>query len=259
MIDITHAKQEFKKYVSNYDPNNSRIALKISHILRVADNCKSIAESLNFSEEDVKLAELIGIFHDIGRFEQVRIANTFSDKESGINHGELSAKILFEDGLIRNYLDDTKYDNLIKNAIINHNKSEIDKSLTGRDLLFAKIIRDADKLDIFYNITFTEMEAIFWYKDFNCEKISDKVLNELLYDNKINYPDITNNADVITIFYAFIFDLYFDSTLDTLIEKKYLDLFTKRVLETFKSPTIHTQMKSVVALYQDYFAKHTNK
>lgn len=41
-----------------------------------------IAESLGLLDEEVKLAQLLGLFHDLGRFEQVRIADTFSDKDS---------------------------------------------------------------------------------------------------------------------------------------------------------------------------------
>ena len=58
-----------------------------------------IAEYLGLAEEQVKLAELIGLFHDLGRFEQVRLADTFSDKDSGINHAEQSNKVLFADNL----------------------------------------------------------------------------------------------------------------------------------------------------------------
>lgn len=82
MIDIINAKKEFKKYVSNYNPEHPRVALKIAHIGRVTENCKMIAENIGLSEEEVNLAQLIGLFHDLGRFEQVRQADTFSDKDS---------------------------------------------------------------------------------------------------------------------------------------------------------------------------------
>ena len=86
MIDIINAKKVFNEYVKKYNANDGKIALKIAHILRVADLSKKIAISLNLSEENIELAELIGLLHDIGRFEQVRIYNTFIYKIS-INHG----------------------------------------------------------------------------------------------------------------------------------------------------------------------------
>ena len=57
MIDIVNAKKVFKEYVSNYDITDGKIALKVAHILRVAELSKQIANSLDLSEEDVELAE----------------------------------------------------------------------------------------------------------------------------------------------------------------------------------------------------------
>ena len=126
-IDIKNARIEFKKYIEKYNPNNPKIALKISHIERVSNKARQIAESLNLDEENIKLAELIGLLHDIGRFEQVRIYKTFMDKDS-VNHAEYGVKILFNDGLIRKFIKDDKYDEIIKKSILNHNRgyNEID-------------------------------------------------------------------------------------------------------------------------------------
>ena len=112
-IDIQKAKNIFKQYISNYNPEDEKIKLKITHIERVAEISKDIAESLNLSKEDIKLAELIGLLHDIGRFEQAKRYNTFVDKDS-INHGEYGVKILFEDGLIREFITTDKYDRILK-------------------------------------------------------------------------------------------------------------------------------------------------
>ena len=56
MIDIQNAKKVFKEYVSNYDINDGKIALKYNHILRVAEIAKKIATDLELSEEDILLA-----------------------------------------------------------------------------------------------------------------------------------------------------------------------------------------------------------
>ena len=44
-------------------------------------------------------AWLLGLLHDIGRFEQVKRYNTFNDSQS-VDHAELGADILFKEGLI---------------------------------------------------------------------------------------------------------------------------------------------------------------
>ncbi len=77
---------------------------------------QKIAEDLNLTSEEAVLAQLIALLHDIGRFEQLRIYNTFRDIDS-IDHAELGIKILFKDGIIRNFIKETKYDDIIYKAI----------------------------------------------------------------------------------------------------------------------------------------------
>ena len=163
MIDIVRAKKAFKEYVKKYNPDDSKVKLKIAHIERTAEVAKKLATELMLEKEDIELAELIGLLHDIGRFEQIRIYHTFVDKIS-VDHGKLGAKILFEDGLIRNFIEDKKYDSIIKKAIINHNKSKIEDGLDEKTNLHCKIIRDSDKLDIFYILTFENKKDV-WESD----------------------------------------------------------------------------------------------
>ena len=75
MIDLEKAKRFYKEYISNYNPENSKIALKIAHIFRTEEKARKIAINLELPEEDVILAELIGMLHDIGRFEQLKQYN----------------------------------------------------------------------------------------------------------------------------------------------------------------------------------------
>ena len=89
------------------------------------ENSKFIARELNLTEEEVNLAMLIGLFHDIGRFEQVRLYDTFSDKDTGLDHAAYSVKVLYEDGLIDKFIDTHEYDNIIKKAVFYHNKKVI--------------------------------------------------------------------------------------------------------------------------------------
>ena len=248
MIDIIKVSKKFDEYVLNYDPTNPRIKLKIDHIKRVASNSKIISENLKLSEDQKNLAIAIGFFHDIGRFEQVRIANTFSDKESKINHGEMSVTVLFENNFIREFIEDKKYDEIIKKAILNHNKPIIDTNLTDEENLFCKIIRDADKIDIFYTISQEKysMESIFWYQNFDNYEISEKIIEEFNKKITIDYSLIHTNSDVIAIFYAYLYDLYFSISKDIIKNNKYLEKFTQRVINTFSSPKVQKQTKELL-------------
>lgn len=254
MINIEKIIKKFDEYVSNYSPNNERIKLKIEHIKRVSTNCEIIAKNLQLSQDDINLAIAIGYFHDIGRFEQVRIANTFSDRDSKINHGEYSVKILFENNFIREFIEDTKYDDIIKIAVLNHNKAHIDNNLSEKELLFSKIIRDADKLDIYNTITLEEYsnETIFWYDDFNCNEINEEMLNDFIHEHFCYYSKVKNNADVSLCFFAYIFDLNFSISYQIISEQKYLEQFTERAKKAFNSSKINKQLDYILQECNSY-------
>ena len=227
MIDREIAKDAFDKYTSNYDMSNKLIYLKYNHTYRTCEQSLGIAKSLNLNEEDTDIAYLIALLHDFGRFEQAKIYNTFSDIKS-IDHADLACKLLFEEGLIRNFIEDDKYDEIIRKSIYWHNKYSIDEELNERELMHAKIIRDADKLDIVYNIT--NLNQV----DFNDDDsdISNNVKEA--YRNKVSVKRNENNKknDALLIMFAFVFDLNFDYSFkyykdNEIIEKMYNKLKDK--------------------------------
>ena len=145
------AIEVFKNYTDNYDSSEPKVALKIEHSFKVCEIAEQIAASLKLPDEDIELAWFMGLLHDIGRFEQLRRFGTFYDAKS-IDHAELSADILFVDGFIKNF-DVTglpeDWAALTELAIRAHNKLTIPEDLTEREALFANLLRDADKVDIF--------------------------------------------------------------------------------------------------------------
>ena len=229
LIDMIEAKKAFKEYVKKYNPEDEKIKIKIVHIEKVAENSKRIAQNLGLSQEDVELAELIGLLHDIGRFEQVRLYHTFVDKDS-INHGEYGAKILFEDGLIRNFIKDNKFDKIIKLAIVNHNRADIEEDLTERERLHAKIIRDADKTDIFRILISGDKKAIWEKADLSDDKISDEIYREFVEDKRINYKERKTSADILVSHFNYVYDLNFPETRKIIRDNKYID----KLYEKFK-------------------------
>ena len=175
----------FAEYVRNYDPSDEKIKLKIDHTYRVAGLCQRIAESLGLSEPDVDIAWLLGMLHDIGRFEQIRRFGTFNDAQS-VDHAEFGADLLFKEGLIRKFAEgyyeecelaepeNQEDEQIIKNnehhnkdtgplemAIRQHNKYRVKEDLTERQRMFCDILRDADKVDIFKVNADIPMEIIY--------------------------------------------------------------------------------------------------
>ena len=251
MVDVNNAKRVFKEYVSNYNLQDGKIALKVAHILRVSELSKKIATSLNLSEEDIKLAELIGLLHDIGRFEQVRRYNTFIDKIS-INHGEYGARILFEDNLIEKFNVDEKYYKIIKTAILNHNRSKIEDNLTEQELLHSKIIRDADKLDCFYVLLTDDIKNTYGCsaEDMQNETFSSEIIREFKEDRMIDYKKRATYGDIWISHMAYVFDFYYKSSYIVIKEKDYLNKLTQKM--NFKNPQTIQMAKEILQIANDY-------
>lgn len=245
MIEIRKAKQVLKKYVSNYDITNNRIRVKIGHIERVAGIARKIAQNMQLSEEDINLAELIGLLHDIGRFEQVRRYNTFNDKDS-INHGKLGVEILFKEGMIRDFIEATQYDEIIKKAISNHNRNKADIEVDNeRELLHSKIIRDADKIDIIYMLSFEDKETAWGSSKLEKEKITDEIYQGFMKDRDINYEKRKTGVDVLVSHFAYVFDFNNEYALQMIKEKEYF----KKIYQRFEFEDKETQEK-INQIYQ---------
>lgn len=149
MIDLEKAEREFKKYVNQYDVTDGKIQLKIRHTYQVVKMSRKMALDLKLNKEEVELAQLIGLLHDIGRFEQLKVTNGYVDFH-GFDHAEYGVKVLFEENKIRDFIVDDQYDSILYQAIKNHNKYQINtQNLSDSELLHIKLIRDSDKTDIF--------------------------------------------------------------------------------------------------------------
>ena len=227
MINIEKARHLLKNYIKPYDASNPRIALKASHIFRVADASKKIAEELNLTEEQVQLAELIGLLHDIGRFEQVRIYDTFNDGKS-VDHAELGIQILKENNLLKEFCEDEKYQEIILTAIHNHNKFKIDNGVQGETLLQSKIIRDADKVDIFKILTKENFETLYRKSDITEESITPKVFEAFFENKQINRSELGTNIDLWINNISFIFDIYFKPSFKIIKENNYINIMIDR-------------------------------
>lgn len=221
MIDNEKAKQLFDEFIKKYDMNNPNIKRKYCHSLRVSSLCKEIANSLHLNKEEQDIAQLIGLLHDIGRFNQVTQFHTYNDKIS-FDHGIEGYTILKEKNYIDQYVKDKDMQNIILKAIVNHNKTFIDSSLTEKETLFAKIVRDADKLDI-YSI---------WLKE-NAYQHVDGYISESIYERilscKVDYEDTQNELDFYVLGIGLIFDVNYQYSYQFLIEENYLNRLIDKI------------------------------
>ncbi len=228
MIDIDEAKQAFQNYLNTYK-NKDKLGFKLKevHTYHVVELSKLIAQKLNLTAEDIKLAELIALLHDIGRFAELELKDKFDNVK--FDHAAYGVKMLFENNLIREFIKDDKYDNIIKKAINNHSRLYVEDGLDTRTLLHANIIRDADKLDNFRIARDDDIEAIFSECFSVQEKIANSSLTDKIYEtvkqNKsVDLRDRITILDCYVCVLAFVFDLNFKESYKIVKENNYINV-----------------------------------
>lgn len=147
--ELLNLKNWFSDYCMSFYSDNAEdqknILLKVCHTYNVCVNIIEIAREESLSPEKLVLAETIALFHDLGRFQQYAKYKTFRDSIS-VNHGRLGAQILKKEGVLRNLSGDEK--ELVINTVRFHNALDMPALHNPEHIFFLKLIRDADKLDI---------------------------------------------------------------------------------------------------------------
>ncbi len=225
-MDRDMAVTQFTRYVQGFDQREEGVRLKYDHSLRVSGLCEQIALSLGLSRDDVDLAWLIGVLHDIGRFEQLREYHTFVDYRS-MDHAGYGVRYLFEGGHIRDFLDDAGQDDIIRMAVGQHNAYQLRPDLTPRQQLFCQLIRDADKLDIFrVYVMYLEQKKNIWnvdLTDYEKQPISDAVMDQARQRKLVRTQDKKTFMDFYVGALCLFFDLSYPRSRQLAREQGYFD------------------------------------
>lgn len=206
------AREAFYRYTDKFSDSEERIDHKIQHSVRVSARAREVARAIKLTSDDVELATLIGLIHDLGRFEQFTRHNTYVDRKSE-DHARLGNELLFSRRLIREFIVTDSYDRIIKLAVGHHNAYSLPERLDERELLHCKIIRDADKLDNLYIKPFEPFFALFGKEDISGGVITPSVLEDFLALRMIRHIDVRTSIDNWIKYIAFYFGLYFDESL----------------------------------------------
>lgn len=262
MIDIEKAELAFKEYLKDYNVNDEKVALKIRHTYGVVKASEYLAEAIGLDEDDTNLSRLIALLHDIGRFEQSKASSDVYDNadKNFFDHGEYGVKILFEDGLIRNFVEDNSYDNIIKVSILNHNRLAIEDGLSERELLHAKLIRDNDKLDNF-RVKLEESFKVLLGTD-DMEKVSNELISENIYQDFLSkrlivYGDVKTDLDRWISYIAYIFDFNFSESLEYLRDNDLINKNFDRI--EYKNLDTINKINKMKVLAKDYVDERCKK
>ena len=213
-----------KSFYTDDEEVQRGILIKEKHTGYVTANCIELAKYLKLSPHDTELAEIIGLFHDVGRFYQYQKYKTFNDAQSE-DHAELALQVIA--GL--EFFNELRKDDLevVRFAIQNHNKKLIAPTDDERKLLFAKLIRDADKLDIYRVLEpYFAQENADKMPNFitgRSPEISPDFIENFVQGEQADYRKIRTNGDRKIVRLMWVYNVYFKWTMKKILERGYID------------------------------------
>lgn len=254
-IDRTRAREAFRAYVEPYDITRQRVQLKADHTYHVARIACRIASEEGFPPEEVDLAWLCGLLHDIGRFEQLRRWDTFDDTRSA-SHAELGVDVLFENGAhlgdsalarapelpsardeegaflahiqgkgsIRCFLDDDAEDARIRAAVAHHSGFRLPTSLDDRTRALCHIVRDADKIDILRTVCASPVETVLGISETELmhSPVSPEAMEAFYHHRTLRRDERTYPADYLVGLASFAFELVYPASMRIAVEQGHI-------------------------------------
>lgn len=214
-----------KSFYTDDEEVQRGILIKETHTGYVTSNCVELAKHLKLNRREVELAEIIGLFHDVGRFRQYSIYKTFNDADSE-DHADLAIKVIDELDFFKKL--STEDFEIVKFAIQQHNKKEIAPSDDERKILFAKIIRDADKLDIYRVLEpfFAQENADKmpnFIKGAQIADISDDFVEHFAKGEQADYREIRTNGDRKIVRLMWIYNVNYAWTMKKIVERGFIE------------------------------------
>ena len=174
--------------------------LKLVHTRKVVEAACAIAKGEGFDAPTARACEAAALLHDTGRYEQLRVYNTFRDSDS-VDHAVFSHDIVKEKG----WLDGWEDKDAILAAVLYHNRREIPEGLDPLTLACSRTVRDADKLDIF-RVLEDQIATTDWRHDAKAfwnlptTAAPNPVIAEAIREGRpVDYQNIKSLADFVLI------------------------------------------------------------
>ncbi len=228
-------KSRFHDYVASFRNSSGLLhpmmQLKLDHSERVAVEARDIATELGWNQAEILLAETIGLFHDVGRFSQYREFQTYYDPRS-VNHGERGFQVLSQSDWLEDSAPDER--DFILEAVKYHNCHTVPESLSPDSRRFVNLVRDADKLDIFFVLNNAIKEnslknepGIIWNLPRDIPP-SPFILDDLRNRRQTSYEHVKSQADFCLLQLCWIYDLNYVPTIKKVADRGIVD----RIVET---------------------------
>lgn len=245
-------RQWFEDYTAGYHTSDKEIErnieLKLQHTYRVCRNIKRIASTIGIRGGDLDLAEVIALFHDVGRFEQLKVYGTFNDRVSA-DHSKIALQAINSSGVLSCLPINER--NLIRRCIWHHNKYQLPITSCTDFLRYSRLIRDADKLDIL-GIVIEHLDKRQMHPNHAIDIgmidepiLSVNVISDLMQGRMVRISEMRTIEDMRLMYLSWIFDISFPFTIASISESGYL----KRLMDGLPDNDQSIKIKKLILKY----------
>ena len=219
---------EFEVYFQSILIDSPEIHHKVedirTHSLRVVANILLLAKVVLQNDEERRIAEIIALFHDLGKAAMF-VQGTESPTNIQRDHAALSVKMIQQMDFYRKLTPEIQP--IVLKSIESHNKSKLPKLDNEQQTIFARLLRDADKLDIYdssYRF-FKEkygVQPLMTFDLVNHQEVSEKILKTIQTGKMALVEDMRTMNDYKLLLLSMAFDLNFKYTFRIMSEKQYI-------------------------------------
>jgi len=244
MLQVSFYRKWFINYV---DDCRSKAQIPViyidwyeKHTLNVCAHIINICESLSLSQYEKNLAETIALLHDLASFEQVW---EYRQKQSA-HYSSATLKYADANNLFSGCTE--REHELIRKTIASHNLKVLPISGDSEFLFLARLIRDADKLDLWRQMAEQSMQKnepirqFIWPLLPDKPELSDIILKTIGENATVLFKNVNTLDDFKLLQISWIFDLNFTNSFRKLKKSKYIETIL------FSLP----QIKSIRIIYE---------
>lgn len=213
----------FQSLIIDFPENQHQFEEIRAHSLRVVSLSNMLADVLLQTEEERRLAVINAMFHDFGK------ASLLSKNMEPLviqrEHATISAKIIQQLDFFQSMTAEEQL--IILKSVENHNQIRLPKLDNDQHILFAKLLRDADKLDVF-DASFRYFKERYIIQPLitrelnNSIEVSDKILKSIWAGKPAAYEDMKSVNDYKLILISMVYDLNYKFTFRVMSEKQYI-------------------------------------
>lgn len=235
MNEVAHPELErlqawFASYCRSFRTDDLEVQrnydLKEEHTRKVCEAARLIAA--DGTERSRLLAEVAALCHDLGRFPQYREYHTFKDSDS-VNHAHLSVQVMAENALLDFLPADER--SCVELAVRFHNVFQIPAALPTETERLLKLLRDADKLDIwrvfidYFQAPEQERASAAALGFPDLPECSPETLASVTAGKMVQLSTLKTLNDFKLLQLSWIYDINFPTTLRLVRERRILDRF----------------------------------